>query len=120
MASSNQGIVVHTLEVGIWLISLWQNMPLFLVEFQNIVACFLHLIMNTCRILLRELLRAINFTPTLVSAFEKILKDDMKIHLDPMKKGLLSDQVAGSQMRRTDYINVIEHNVHSLLDFVPN
>ena len=59
----------------------------------EVVACSLHLMMNTCRILLRELLRSIDFTPTLVDAFEKILKDNMGIHLDPTKKGLLSERV---------------------------
>ena len=77
---------------------LLQNMPLFIMNLWEVVACSLHLMMNTCRILLRELLRSIDFTPTLVDAFEKILKDNMGIHLDPTKKGLLSERVDGSRM----------------------
>ena len=43
--------------------------------------------MNTCRILLRELLAAMDYEPELASEFEKILKNDVKLLLNPDKKG---------------------------------
>ena len=68
--------------------------------------------MNTCRILLRELLAAMDYEPELASEFEKILKNDVKLLLNPDKKGTLSQCVEGSRMQRTHYIRVIEHHVH--------
>ena len=78
-----------------------QNMPLLLIAVQRIIACSLHLMMNTCRILLRELLAAVDYEPELASEFEKILKNDVKLLLNPDKKGALSERVEGSRMQHT-------------------
>lgn len=88
-----------------------QNTPLFMVVIQRVIACSLHLLMNTCQILLRELLCAVDHEPGLVDEFERILVDDMKLHLDPTKKGPLSECVMASRMQRTHFIWVIENHV---------
>ena len=85
------------------------------MDFRDIIACFLHLMMYTCRILLCELLRGVDYSPTLVTTFEKILKDTKKINIDPTKKGLLSERVNASRLQHTDYINVILHNARTVV-----